>query len=120
MAKKSRGQRAEGRRQNAEGRRQNAEAEARTYEVGTWAGLPQWRCLLCGFDTLDEQAMLEHAGEHAGSPQRVDLTPEQNPPLPFPAVEGGEEEGVFEVELKEIGSTVDEQGNEHKTFTVKE
>lgn len=31
------------------------------YEVGAWAKLPQWRCKVCGFDTmLGERPMLEH------------------------------------------------------------
>lgn len=88
-----------------------------TYVIGTWAGLPQWRCLLCAFDTLDEQEMIEHAEAHGLG---TAIFPPEPPPLdPAPDKEG-EEADVFEVELKEIGSTVDKQGNEHKTFTVKE
>lgn len=37
------------------------------YELGSWAGLAQWRCRLCPWDTLDgESAMLAHlASRHA-------------------------------------------------------
>ena len=118
MAKKNREQRAEGGTQSRGDASQKIKAEARTYEVGTWAGFPQWKCLLCAFDTLDEDAMIAHAEAHRDGTWNQTPPPEPNPPpLPQREEELGE---VFEVELKEIGSTVDEQGNEHKTFTVKE
>lgn len=98
------------------------------YSVGLWANLPQYVCNACGFDTLDPRAMQEHLFwthsvmvEMEGTP----LTPIPGP-SPISKTEMGEgiydsdDEEVFEVELEEIGSTVDEQGNDHKTFTVKE
>ena len=37
------------------------------YTVGEWAGMKQWKCALCPWDTLErEEAMLEHlASAHA-------------------------------------------------------
>ncbi len=101
------------------------------YTVGLWKGLKQYRCMWCAFDTLNEETMFKHIEAHrlANRPtpprkpsvlvadkrgNEVDLTPS-----PSPAGEGSDED-VFEVELKEIDSTVDKQGNVHKTFTVKE
>ncbi|MFZ5856782.1 MAG: hypothetical protein ACOYZ6_08125 [Chloroflexota bacterium] len=123
MAKKkaeSRTQKADGGTQSHGDALQTAESEARTYEVGTWAGLPQWRCSLCGFDTLDEQAMLEHAEAHRLQAQNPPPSPTPDPSPNSENLGRGELEEVFEVELKEIDSTFDEQGNEHKTFTIKE
>ncbi|RJP53624.1 MAG: hypothetical protein C4583_04360 [Anaerolineaceae bacterium] len=92
------------------------------YLVGTWAGLRQYRCLSCEFDTLDENAMFEHIEAHRLG--TVNQPPADPTPSPSPnatsAFGEGDDAEVFEVELREIGSTVDEQGNEHKTFTVKE
>lgn len=47
-----------------------AAAEPKPWTVGAWADLPQWRCSLCPFDTLDsEEAMLAHyAAVHAPPP----------------------------------------------------
>lgn len=116
MAKKkaeSRMQKAEGGAQSHGDALQKAEAEAKTYEVGAWAGFPQWRCLLCGFDTLDEQAMLEHVEAHKKGTLGADMQVSPDSPTHSPSPIGeGEEAEIFEVELKEIGSTVDEQGNE--------
>lgn len=99
--------------------------EELAYVVGNWAGLPHFSCVHCGFDTLDEAAMLEHIEAHRLGTVNLppDLTPNPTPaPSPFSTNENGEggQADVFEVELEEIGSIVDEQGDEHKTFTVKE
>lgn len=88
-------------------------ATATPYTVGLWAGKKQWRCLLCAFDTLDENAMFEHIDTHRlGLAQvRTDDDIRQD--------RDGETD-VFEVELEEIDSTKDELGNDHKVFTIKE
>jgi hypothetical protein len=121
----------------AESREQRTEGVSQkpvTYEVGAWAGMPQWRCLLCGFDTLDENAMFEHIETHklGAPPPSTSLkstgtmkaaSPQTDPQSAGAGEHGNLGEGkdeVFEVELEEVSSTVDEQGNEHKTFTVKE
>ena len=40
------------------------------WTMSTWSGLPQWRCSLCPWDTLEgEDAMIEHIeGNHGGVP----------------------------------------------------
>lgn len=45
------------------------------WTLSTWSGLPQWRCTLCPFDTLDgEDAMIEHIeARHGASTQRPAL-----------------------------------------------
>jgi len=30
------------------------------YSIGKWAGMEQYRCMHCAFDTLEKGAMLEH------------------------------------------------------------
>lgn len=102
------------------------------YEIGMWAGKPHYRCLLCKFDTLNEDVMLGHIR----AMHRPRFIPERAPsvlvadkrgndvtsltPSPSPEGRGGAEDEMFEVELKEVESTIDEQGNEHKTYTIKE
>lgn len=97
------------------------------YSVGTWAGMPQYRCCRCAFDTLNLQEMLNHlVGQHDSIGALEELVKAEKDEPQKPAVQQAEaslpegEEELFEVELKETGSTVDEQGNEHKTFTIKE
>jgi hypothetical protein len=86
------------------------------YTVGTWAGKTQYRCVLCAFDTLDEDAIFAHIETH-----RLGTPPPTPPQIQSTDLERGEEvEEVFEVELEEVSSTIDEQGKEHKTFTLKE
>lgn len=92
------------------------------YEIGVWAGVPQYRCKACKFDTLREQAMYDHIAEaHTPVKQRkvvgtaLNLTPD-----PSPKGEGSEEEEVFEVELKEVRRSTDENGDEHIRLTIKE
>ncbi|MGE5553297.1 MAG: hypothetical protein ACM3XZ_05160 [Betaproteobacteria bacterium] len=47
-------------------------AEERQYDLGQWNGLPQYRCRLCPFDTLDEAAMKRHIEErHTVRPATV-------------------------------------------------
>lgn len=40
------------------------------WTVGAWGGLPQWRCTLCPFDTLDGEAAMRvhYADVHAPPP----------------------------------------------------
>ena len=40
------------------------------WTVGTWGELPQWRCVLCPFDTLDGEAEIRahYATVHAPPP----------------------------------------------------
>ncbi len=37
------------------------------YEVGSWRGVPHFRCRCCAFDTLVASNMLAHLESHAGS-----------------------------------------------------
>jgi hypothetical protein len=37
------------------------------YEVGSWRGMPHFRCRRCAFDTLAAGNMLAHLDSHAGS-----------------------------------------------------
>lgn len=37
------------------------------YEVGSWRGVPHFRCRCCAFDTLVAGNMLAHLDSHAGS-----------------------------------------------------
>ena len=64
--------------------------------------------------------MQEHLfWQHSLIVEMKEVTAEPLPnPRPLPEREG-EQDDVFEVELREVSSTVDEQGVEHKTFTVK-
>lgn len=101
----------------------------REYEVGEWAGRAHYRCRLCAFDVVDSELnMLAHI-QLKHRPRRV---PRRAPSV-FVADKRGNDvsdtvvddedgglNGVFEVELKEVDSTIDEQGNEHRTYTIKE
>lgn len=108
---------------------QPVEEEARElpYLLGSWKGVDHYRCRKCSVDSFNKKSILQHLvdkhnSEEAlamlveleGPPASLRLTP---PPAP-PHQESVDE--VFEVELKEISTTVDAQGNEHKTFSVKE
>jgi hypothetical protein len=98
------------------------------YTMRIWRGKTQYVCPLCGADTFDKKIMLKHlVNKHDSELALVELvrlenkTPSQPPPNAESANLGeGNQEDVFEVELVETGSTVDAQGNEHKTFTIKE
>lgn len=106
------------------------------YVSGTWKGIEHYRCELCNYDSFHEKAVLEHLVSRHNSEAALErlveleksmtpppaLTPsaaDAAPPPIAPQLEEGSED-VFEVELKEVGSTVDAQGNEQKTFTIKE
>lgn len=108
-------------------RSEQGEAEPTAlYEVRDWKGKELCVCPLCGFDTLAKIKMLRHlVGKHNSElalVALVDLEKDSPSPLPpLPDGRGEEQPGdVFEVELVETGSTMDAQGNEQKTFTVKE
>lgn len=102
------------------------------YSKGTWAGRPHYQCNLCPYDALnDEGQMLEHiqlkhrpalAANRRGKDvvSLADLTPNPSPLGEGNEGRGEDEDGLFEVELKEVSSATDEHGNEHKIFTIKE
>ena len=108
------------------GQRTEEAQPAALYEVKDWKGKALCVCPLCGFDTLMKIKMLQHlVGKHDSELALVALVDlEKDSPSPLPLVpegRGKEQPGdVFEVELVEIGSAMDAQGNEHKTFSVKE
>jgi hypothetical protein len=85
------------------------------YTVGRWKGLPHYKCELCKFSTLNEGAMAEHIEKRHMDPLRPQLNPG-----PAPEGDSGNTEEVVEVELREISSTVDAEGVEHKKFEIKE
>lgn len=99
------------------------------YEVKQWVGKLLYICKTCKFDVLDdERKMLEHIqSQHRPRP-----VPRRAPSVLVADKRGndvtnqaaGEDDGnlnhMFEVELEEVESTIDEQGNEHKTYTIKE
>jgi len=99
-------------------------ATATPYTVGLWSGLPLYKCLLCKFDTLDEDAIFQHIETHQlsklKSPSSILVADKRGNEVTDQIASDGDSDGVFEVELKEVESTTDEQGNEHKTFTIKE
>lgn len=88
------------------------------YAVGAWAGKPHYTCMLCLYDTLDESMMLRHIqAVHHPLP-----APKRGNDVTHQAAneDDGDLNGMFEVELVEVESTTDEQGNEHKIYTIKE
>lgn len=70
------------------------------YVRNTWAGREHWQCLLCSFDTFDEDALFIHivahnlGGQKPAAPQ-AEAEGESNPP------EGEQADGIFEIELEE-------------------
>lgn len=98
------------------------------YEIGQWSGKPHYKCFLCKFDTLNEDAILGHIQ----AMHRPHFAPKRAPSVLVADKRGNdvtnqaasEDDGnlnhMFEVELEEVESTIDEQGNEHKTYTIKE
>lgn len=104
---------------------------AEEYVKGMWAGQPHYTCTLCLYDTLDESMMLRHiqmihhpqpAPKRAPSVLVADKRDNEITltPSPSPEGRGEDEDGMFEVELEEVECTTDEQGNEHKIYTIKE
>ena len=91
------------------------------YDIGSWAGIPQYRCKLCKFDTLHKDLIEQHIKEThlkvLNPAPSVNATTNNETDQVSPE---GELNGVFEVELKEVSSTTDEEGNERKTYTIKE
>lgn len=97
--------------------------EAALYEVGQWAGKPHYKCLLCKFDTLEEDVILIHIQTHFGGSQTkpsVLAADKRGNDVMDQVTSDGDLNGMFEVELKEVDSAIDEQGNEHKTYTIEE
>lgn len=80
------------------------------YELGAWSGMPLYKCKLCRFDTLSQEKIIAHLEEH----RLGKISTQQQPPSQEVPGE------VYEIELKEIDSNVDQDGNVHKTYTVKE
>lgn len=54
-----------------------------TYEVGTWAGIPNFGCPLCPFRTLDGTAVVV---THIADVHRTELS-QANPPAEAPAAQ---------------------------------
>ncbi len=96
------------------------------YEEQNWRGKTLLVCPLCKADTFDRVVMLQHLVDAHDSElalvKLLDLEKDIPAEKHLPAVETPENgnNNVFEVELVETGSTVDAQGNERKTYTVKE
>lgn len=91
------------------------------YSIGAWSGLPQYRCGLCEFDTLDEPVIIEHVEMHkVGYSAAPPPAPPQIQEQDLERGDSSDSDDVFEVELVELDSTMDAQGNEHKKFTIKE
>lgn len=90
------------------------------YIIGEWRGHAHYACKLCPYDVLDnEQAMIDHVKLHQARPGEPARPVEvQEPERVLPNDEAAA--GIFEIELEEIGSSVDENGDVHKTFTIKE
>lgn len=124
-----------GKKKNAEGGRQllvKEEARDLPYLLGAWKGVDHYRCRECSVDSFDKKIILQHLVDKHNSEDALamlvelegttapHLTPPPAPPHQESADGEGSVEEVFEVELKEIDSTVDAQGNEHKTFVIKE
>jgi len=90
-------------------------ASATPYTVGQWRGRPHYKCALCPFDTLNEDAIFDHIASHQLARKSITqsvastLEPEQT----------GKAD-MFELELEEVSNFTDEAGTEHKKFTVKE
>ena len=43
--------------------------EGELYVISKWKGLPNYKCMFCGFATLDHQTALEHAAEAHAPPE---------------------------------------------------
>lgn len=97
----------------------NLNEERNTYTTGTWNGLPHFTCCACAFDTLEEEVMRAHVKGHETPTVAPSVAARHLPPIEEQDLAENDND-VFEVELVEIGSTVDAQGNEHKKYTVKE
>lgn len=98
-----------------------AEETETLYVVGTWAGQPHYTCLNCKFDTLELQVIEQHVVRHRPGNRTPQTAPRGIDNVDHQATaDSGDLNQVFEVELQEVDSTIDEQGNEHKTYTIKE
>lgn len=102
-----------------------SEQKPAEYSVGVWSGQAHYQCDLCAFDALEKAAMLEHlVNAHNSEKALEELLGNNVAPPPAPPqmeehhLERGED--VFEIELKEVDSAVERDGDEHKTFSVEE
>lgn len=102
-------------------------SEPQEWVVGSWKGHPQYVCVYCKYDVLDDvEKIRQHIQEKHGAP----IAPQVRPSVLVADKRGndvtnqvsiaGGLDGVFEVELKEVNSTTDKDDIEHKTFTIKE
>lgn len=108
------------------------EARELPYLLGSWKGVDHYRCRKCSVDSFNKKSILQHLVDKHNSEEALAMLVELEVPTPSVAVRHlpqiaeernlgeKEQDEVFEVELKEISTTVDAQGNEHKTFSVKE
>lgn len=98
-----------------------SDALKKFYQTGAWAGIPQYRCTLCNFDTLHKDVMIDHLQvvHHIGKKAVVPSATAANNDVTDQGADS-DLNGMFEIELEEVSSTTDEQGNEHKKFTIKE
>jgi hypothetical protein len=95
--------------------------QAEHYQIGVWAGIPQYRCTLCAFDMLEKPAMLAHLYDaHGLQVEGYRPTAPEPTTATTPEAETQSNEEVFEVELKEVSETVDDEGNVHKQYTIKD
>lgn len=102
------------------------------YEVKSWRSREMFVCPLCGADTFQKLLMLRHlVAKHDSELALVELVELEKidphrrsapPPQNSESSNLGENKqgDVFEVDLVETDSTVDAQGDEHKTYTIKE
>lgn len=98
-------------------------AETEDYTIESWGGKPKYCCKLCPFDTLELGRMQAHIDMHLPEPPRpggVPVGDKRGNDVTARISETKEESEVIEVGLEEISSNVDEDGDEHKTFTMKE
>ena len=91
------------------------EGPEQLYVIGQWRGHPHYQCAKCRFDTLSQEEIEGHVAYH-----KADIL---KPSQPVDSVQDPEQTGdadMFELELEEVRSFTDEDGTEHKKFTVKE
>lgn len=44
--------------------------EGKLYTIGSWKGLPNYECTMCGFATVNHRTALEHAAEFHAPPEK--------------------------------------------------
>jgi hypothetical protein len=87
------------------------ETQEPKYILKPWKGMQHYECTLCSFDTFSTSAIFDHIASH----QLVSRKPVQ----PVEAQQNPEQAGeAFEVELEELSSFTDAEGNQHKQYTL--